>query len=79
MDQIERRAFMKGAGLGALDGRHPLLPHAHPPGDLRLGQPEPDPLLRQRPGAVRCGEGGCAGAELVRAAGEELHRGRGGS
>jgi hypothetical protein len=48
------------AGPGALDGQYPFLPHAHPAGDLRLGQPEPDALLRQRPRAVRGDQGGRA-------------------
>src|SRR6266496_1712174 len=72
LDVAGQGADLGRAGFGALDGGHPLLAHAHPAGDLRLGQAEPGALLGQRPGAVRGDEGGRAAHYLVRLAGEEL-------
>ena len=39
LDVAGQGADLGRAGLGALDGRHSLLPHAHPLSNLRLSQP----------------------------------------
>ncbi len=60
------------AGVGALDGRHSFLPHAHPLGHLRLGQSQPGALLGQRPGPVPGGQRGRAEVNLLSVPGEKL-------